>query len=398
MKKNIIITGGQLYNKGAQAMTFITVDEIAKRFPQCDVVLVSDKDVKRDKEELKNYKFRIIAEPNFRMKEYVLSIFSISRKHEVNKGTNEKLIEFISILKDSAALIDISGYALGADWGDFVAIQYCLKILYANDFDVPVYLMPQSFGPFSFSGIYGKLAKRYLQKALKYPKYVMGREKQGVDLLTTIFGLNNVIKTDDLVLQNRGIDLHNIYQVIPQTKEYIVKPNSIAIIPNQQNNKHGNKTEIENLYREVINYCINNDRNIYLIFHSNEDKTLCDNLKSMYQEDNRVINIQEEMSCVEFDCIVRQFDYIIASRFHSVVHAYRNGIPSIIFGWAIKYYELAKSVCQESYVIDARKSIGSNGIIETVKRMDKQYTMESLVIKREIATIQNKNVYDLIKI
>ncbi len=31
MKKYIVITGGQLYNKGAQAMTFITVDEMAKQ-------------------------------------------------------------------------------------------------------------------------------------------------------------------------------------------------------------------------------------------------------------------------------------------------------------------------------------------------------------------------------
>ena len=29
--KNIIITGGELFNKGAQAMTFITVDEMKKR-------------------------------------------------------------------------------------------------------------------------------------------------------------------------------------------------------------------------------------------------------------------------------------------------------------------------------------------------------------------------------
>ena len=32
--RNIIITGGGLENKGAQAMTFITVNELAKRFPK----------------------------------------------------------------------------------------------------------------------------------------------------------------------------------------------------------------------------------------------------------------------------------------------------------------------------------------------------------------------------
>ena len=35
MKKYILVTGGELRNKGAQAMTFITVDQIAKKFPEC---------------------------------------------------------------------------------------------------------------------------------------------------------------------------------------------------------------------------------------------------------------------------------------------------------------------------------------------------------------------------
>lgn len=35
MKKYILVTGGELRNKGAQAMTFITVDQIAKKFSEC---------------------------------------------------------------------------------------------------------------------------------------------------------------------------------------------------------------------------------------------------------------------------------------------------------------------------------------------------------------------------
>ena len=43
----ILITGGNLINKGAQAMTFIAVDEIKRRFPDREVVVISDVDAAR---------------------------------------------------------------------------------------------------------------------------------------------------------------------------------------------------------------------------------------------------------------------------------------------------------------------------------------------------------------
>ena len=49
--KNIIITGGELFNKGAQAMTFITVDEIKKRFSDHRILVLSEMDLKRPKKE-----------------------------------------------------------------------------------------------------------------------------------------------------------------------------------------------------------------------------------------------------------------------------------------------------------------------------------------------------------
>ena len=49
--KNIIITGGELFNKGAQAMTFIAVDEMKKRFPDHQILVLSEMDLQRSKEE-----------------------------------------------------------------------------------------------------------------------------------------------------------------------------------------------------------------------------------------------------------------------------------------------------------------------------------------------------------
>ena len=59
MKRNILITGGELFNKGAQSMTFITVNELKKRFPNHEILLSSSRDFKRDYEEKQQYNFKI---------------------------------------------------------------------------------------------------------------------------------------------------------------------------------------------------------------------------------------------------------------------------------------------------------------------------------------------------
>ena len=51
MKKYILINGGGLSNKGAQSMTFVKVNEIRNRYPDKEIILLSDKDYKRGEEE-----------------------------------------------------------------------------------------------------------------------------------------------------------------------------------------------------------------------------------------------------------------------------------------------------------------------------------------------------------
>ena len=61
---------------------------------------------------------------------------------------------------------------------------------------------------------------------------------------------------------------------------------------------------------------------------------------------------RNEFESGEYSLMVRQFDFIIASRFHSIVHAYKEGVPAIIFGWATKYQELAGHFDQSKFVFD----------------------------------------------
>ena len=70
----------------------------------------------------------------------------------------------------------------------------------------------------------------------------------------------------------------------------------------------------------------------------------------MFASSENVYFIEDDMNCLEYGGFVKQFDFIIASRFHAIVHAYKENVPAIILGWAVKYHELAKNLNQEKFV------------------------------------------------
>lgn len=399
MKKYIVITGGQTYNKGAQAMTYITVNEMKRRYPECSIVVVSSRDSKRNQSDLNNFRFEIIPSPSIKKFARIALLTKIGRGllFKCGIGMTDSLRKYVAIMKDCAAVIDISGYALGSEWGNSSAIVYCQSITVAKEFNVPVYLMPQSFGPFCFDGLYGNLTKRIIQTTLSYPRYIMAREQQGYDAIRSLISNSNLIKQNDIVLQNTGIDLKNVLKHPKENTTIDIDENSVAIIPNLQGFKRCNSELFLNVYKALTLKLLSWGRSVYLIYHSAEDQQLCGKIKDMFPKNDRVVFLNEELSCLEFDNLVSKFDYIIASRFHSVVHAYRNSVPCIIIGWATKYDELSKSVNQDKYQVNI-KELNEESLMRMLDIMEKSYMNERTVIKKRIIDIQKENVFDKIKL
>ena len=229
MGKYIIVTGGELFNKGAQAMTFVTVDEIAKRYPDKKVVLVSSRDYNRDKKQKEIYNIEFISSVNARIQ--LLSKI-LKKQPFIHLVKDEYEKRFLEIIRETDALLDISGYVLGSNWGSARAFSYMLRIIMAWVNSIPVYLMPQSFGPFSFEGKKGKMVDRLIRWFMPYVKVIMARENDGYEFLTKQYNCKNVEKTMDLVLQNKEICVNNVFKQVPEFKKLEVKAHSVALIAN----------------------------------------------------------------------------------------------------------------------------------------------------------------------
>jgi colanic acid/amylovoran biosynthesis protein len=400
MSKYILITGGELFNKGAQSMTFITVDELSRRFPDKEIVLLSNADYERNRKDKEQYLFKIFPLNIGMIFELLGGIYKLAWRLKAKSHSKKKYEAFVpkfkKILENTDFIIDISGYALSSQWGFISSLGYLSRLIIAKKYSIKVYIMPQSFGPFSYRSMLKPIINYLIKKYMKYPEVIYTREMEGYNFLHNNYKLNNVKKSYDLVLLNKGIDISNIYKSVPKIPDFEAMK-GIGIIPNMRNFDHGNIENIMVVYDIIINKLMEKDKTVYLIRHSYEDIQACKMIKERFKNNDKVSLVVDDMNCIQFDRLVKNFDFIIASRFHSIVHAYKNNVPCIAIGWATKYHELLQTFKQEKYIFDVRHNIDITGIKKSLNTMLERYQKESETIKFLLKEIQSdSNIFDII--
>lgn len=363
--RKIIIIGGEFNNKGAQAMSFIAISRIKEEYPDHEILFVSSFDAKKTKEELSNYNFQIIQSPFMRnnlVGENLLRKL-LNKDDRPNPKSSKKYLE------QTDYLFDISGYALSSQWGRKSSLNFLKRFNVSNKHNIKTIILPQSIGPFDYPT---EDVSKKIKNTLQTVQLIMPREISGVEVLRKLDITKNVSQIADLVLTNKKeISWENIYKEVPKNLKFNIGNNGVAIIPNMRNFEHGNKEDILSLYVQAINHLKSLEKRIFLIRHSGEDLKACKQIKEYFPNDDSVLVIEDDLKPTEFESLIKQFDFAIASRFHSVVHAYKMGVPCIILGWAIKYVELAKLFKQEKFVFDVRNSFDTSNFFNSIDIVNK---------------------------
>ena len=398
--KNILVVGANFNNKGAQSMLFITMDEIRKHFPNATIYFAT-----ANKGDFSNYKFEYLfiskASKNIALGKNVptticKAVLKDSIKILVGRGWSSwRFLDLRKVIHNIDLIIDISGFNIGQKWNVFTHEYYMDNIRLARKYNIPIYLMPQSFGPFNYPD-----DKKYLidelAKELPYCNMIFAREKEGYQMLLDTFHLNNVVLSTDLVLQNTGVNLHNIYRNAPEIKVPRIKPDAVGIVPNNQCFRHGDKRKNIKIYKAVIEKLLEKGKEVYIFRHSSEDLDICREIFGLIP-DSHVHLLENDFSCLEYDEFIRQFDFIICSRYHGNVHAYRNCVPSVLLGWAIKYKELAELLGQGEYSFDITdEKLMISCVVTAIEKMCERCKEESDVIRAHLMSIQKDNCFEIV--
>ena len=361
-----LITGAQFENKGAQSMLFTAVSELRRMHPECDI-------------------YYLPIDP---VSNYPDSVLQKYRFHIMRKEGN-LFGGFYDVVSQLKAIVDVGGYAFSSNWNCTYFIQIALLAKYLK---IPMYYMPQSFGPFDFPVSLDEKVK----SGFEWAQVIFAREKEGYTLLTQKYGLNNVRRAKDLVLQNKKINLDNIYLKRHREEDFCLPTSdNVAIVPNMRNYTFGNRDQILEIYKTLIEELLVYGKNVYIVCHS-KDEQACEDIYRMFPESRHVFLYEKQLDCLEFSILAKEFQYIFASRYHAIVHAYKEGIPCIALGWAEKYQELLSLFGQEKYLFDVRERIEIESFLGTVKTMNELWKAESAKIRAVLPEIQTENCFEVI--
>ena len=304
----VVIVGANFKNKGAQSMLFTTVATIRRNYPDAKIFFA-------------HYNKSPCLNENFLFDEiyYNKTLFKISSNKitaslpsDVKWCSPQKTLQTI---QSADLIIDINGFALGQKWGVKSSLDYLNKIKLARAFNVPIILMPQSFGPFDF-GESQKLMDKEISETLTYPQKIFAREYDGLISLRKKYRLENVSLHPDLVLSSSNVKLTDIFKTAPKFSVPKVLPVScVGVVPNLRSfDRSGRAWQTLQAFYEIINFLLKENKLVYLFRHSIEDITPCRWLKALFADDERVILWENDFSCFEYDEVCRQFEFLIVGR------------------------------------------------------------------------------------
>ena len=243
--KKFILVGANFINLGATALAYTTVSEIKRKYPDCEVYMLSNFDFMNDHSDLN---FKVIGLNKNAWNIFMHYNYCPSYIKGIIKKIIKKSSDFADVKKMQAifhncdGVFDISGYSLSSQWGEEQTNRHLDIVEKFLDYGVSYYFMPQSFGPFNYQNNSMKTVER-ISNILSRAKAIFAREKEGYDYLKELIGESNLYQSCDLVLQAQEIDEKSVFKTVEKKQIRLNTTNNVAMIPNMRNFDHGNKED-----------------------------------------------------------------------------------------------------------------------------------------------------------
>lgn len=270
----------------------------------------------------------------------------------------KKSLMTVNLYREASAIF-VKGGGFLDSYGGLSApyfIYYHIYSLYiANRLNIPIYFMPNSFGPLD-----GFTVKWQVSKVLSKCKAIFCRESISQAYMKEYFKDISTINTFDMGFY-LDADLNNSKYNI------VTKGNSVAITVRPY--RFPEYSNGEELYREYLNsfvqfakHLINNGFFPYFIQHTlainlhEDDLVAINEITSHLPKGKYGIFKNVDYNCKEMKSVYSHFDYIVGTRFHSVIFSLASKVPAIAIAYGgNKSRGIMRDIDMENYVIDIDK-------------------------------------------
>ncbi|WP_258239988.1 polysaccharide pyruvyl transferase family protein [Pseudidiomarina homiensis] len=327
----IEIKGIGFNNKGAELMLSAVIDHFKVVYP--DVRFVVEPPVSR--RQLKH--FELMLKARYLRKGYnTLQFLNIFPKFILHK---------LSIVKSSEVniVLDASGYGYGDPWAPgIIKNKLALEINRLKSTSIPLILLPQAFGPFEKKAVKTAFLPIYNNADLLF-----ARDEASLKYLSDLGVTQAEVK--------QSPDFTNLVTPTPYL-DFKPSLKSICLIPNL---KMLRNTKVSKQYLQFCRETLVKTRNegfepFILVHEKAEDTALAKQLLNGLDEFD--IPVVTPNTAKECKWVIGQSHLVISSRFHGLVNALSQGIPSFATSWSHKYQALLADYEHESYLIDLNKT------------------------------------------
>ncbi len=358
--RRIMIVGGNFSGRGAEAMMLVVRDALSAAYSPLDLFVPVRTETQNAQYRASGFqpvKVRHLHRP-LRM----LHDFTHSRGWCCKKPPKQERAMTRGLLNPyrlTSAVVDISGFATGDQWGTGAALRRWQAGVEMKQAGNKVVYMPQSWGPFSDS-----LLAEYTRRLCNDADLVFAREQSSYDSLMNLKGIHdeNICLAPDIAFQFRPASLERAVEILDQKGLQRDAAPTVCVTPNIRIYERVEGRGIENAYvailQRIVGWFQNTlDAQIVLIPHETwrdrpDDSLLCNLIAERAPHPQRVCEFSGQEKAAEIKAVISQSDFLVASRYHSLVAAFSTATPVAVIGWSHKYDYLMAAAKLENWCAD----------------------------------------------
>ncbi len=371
----VVVTGVGFENKGAEAMLLAVREYLAQHLPRasCCMVVATDSDAAKARDR-GICPIRVTGTSLRRRWVLLLALLGIRRRARVTDGDLAKGLDSMFPVVD--VIVDAGGYVSSDQWGIRPALSRFFCCLQARAHRVPVLFLTQSWGPFR-----GFWIRHLTAWSARRAELVVARDELSLGHLKGLGGLaeDKLLWAPDLALPMAASGLDAQSSIFPKCGIPAEAKTVIGMTPNMNCYKRSEGTGTGNRYVRLATHVARHilestDAHLLLIPHemhdlARDDRLLIRLIQEGIGDHERMHCLREDLGARDLKAVVGALDFLVASRYHSVIAAVSMGTPVLVIGWAHKYDELLRAIGLDELLVDHRNA----DVTEAAARFDEAF-------------------------
>jgi colanic acid/amylovoran biosynthesis protein len=345
---SILLIGGGFANKGAEALLKTLKYELNKRLAQVRFQAIVSANQAADARKADFIPF----ESRSRQESVMYHLGRVSRLKATRAwSAASQARRYLSRLKECTAVLDLSGYAYADTFGVYPMLLTEDIVYGCSAASVPYVFMPQAWGPLT-----NPFSQQSIRHIAERATMLFARDKTSLRYLQSVpnIPLEKLELAPDIVLKFKPRESRDTLEpleragLLPKNRQRVgICPNIKIYRATERQGVGMANPYVQWLVELCRRFLRETDVEVVLFPHEMstnwwrwDDRYVCRLVHNVISDNKRVRYFSEYCSADTLKLLIRELDFLIGSRFHSIIAALSLYVPAVAVGWSHKYQEV----------------------------------------------------------